>query len=807
MYRRLFIVFFFLGILLTPLQSFAQFSTARTIYQSELNRPSDVALADIDGDGREDLVVASLYNEQIVWYPNQGGNDFGSKQLISNTEGSPEKLFTADLDGDSDKDIVSWESNYSKETIVWYENMQPGISEGSPVDVTAEWLDAVKIKDINGDSLADIIYADDNAVWWNENLGGRFARAEEVRGSDQAGMVKDIEVAELNGDQKKDIVVAHEKDSRTDEDGQIVWFQNRDSTFSSSQILLDSLHNPTDLHMDKRATDNGLFAVVTSDEYEHYIVEFLDISKSITPSDTVLHRVPASMKLIKLIDKEADGDRDFLVKNTFTNVVGWMENTGDGFRNYMDLAGLEVSGVITEDIVGDSRMEIVLATITNDNVRWYQKTDSLYQKWEELNVKTVSSPTQIDAVDINQDGNPDVVSFSEGDDKLAWYENEGSGFGQQRLISDTAGITTFTTGNVDDDQESEIVAGTKEARLLGYDKIGSGFSNIFEIYSSGIPDDIEIGDLDADNDKDIVQANRENQIVWHEKTAGDYRERAASLIGTGTSVEVADMDNDGINDVLTTSRDEFDVFWYSNADGNFDGKHMVSDSAAFPKKAIAVDFDNDQDQDVMVISNVPVGNPFYENKGEGDFKFWGDVTKERSLKDVITADFTNNGFKDVITAGVGMYLYKNNNMEFTRYRISDKEVDILGKADIDQDNDIDVIAAKKEEDTILWFENLMNETAISESRQDQPDSFVLSQNYPNPFNPTTNIRFSLPRAVQVTVNVYNTIGQRIRTLVNRKMKAGSHSVMFNAGDLPSGVYIYRLKANGVSKSRKMLLLK
>jgi hypothetical protein len=96
--------------------------------------------------------------------------------------------------------------------------------------------------------------------------------------------------------------------------------------------------------------------------------------------------------------------------------------------------------------------------------------------------------------------------------------------------------------------------------------------------------------------------------------------------------------------------------------------------------------------------------------------------------------------------------------------------------------------------------NLEDDTSI-------PSKIELMQNYPNPFNPSTNIRFSLSQAEQVTVNVYNTIGQRIETLINRQMTAGSHSVTFNAEGLPSGVYIYRLEAGKYSESQKMLLVK
>lgn len=90
---------------------------------------------------------------------------------------------------------------------------------------------------------------------------------------------------------------------------------------------------------------------------------------------------------------------------------------------------------------------------------------------------------------------------------------------------------------------------------------------------------------------------------------------------------------------------------------------------------------------------------------------------------------------------------------------------------------------------------------------DRPSNIKLKSNYPNPFNPSTQIKFNLPRSANVTLTVFNSLGQKVSTLVNRDMNAGRHSINFDGGDLPSGLYIYRLKANGMSKSRKMLLVK
>ena len=86
-------------------------------------------------------------------------------------------------------------------------------------------------------------------------------------------------------------------------------------------------------------------------------------------------------------------------------------------------------------------------------------------------------------------------------------------------------------------------------------------------------------------------------------------------------------------------------------------------------------------------------------------------------------------------------------------------------------------------------------------------SFALRQNYPNPFNPTTTIDYVLPREAPTSLQVFNVLGQSVRTLVSGVQAAGKHSVRFDATNLPSGVYLYRLQSGSLSNVGRMMLLK
>lgn len=88
-----------------------------------------------------------------------------------------------------------------------------------------------------------------------------------------------------------------------------------------------------------------------------------------------------------------------------------------------------------------------------------------------------------------------------------------------------------------------------------------------------------------------------------------------------------------------------------------------------------------------------------------------------------------------------------------------------------------------------------------------PTKFTLYQNYPNPFNSTTIIKFELPSQVKVTIEIYDIQGRKAATLIDEQLQAGSHSVLWNAGNFSSGVYFYAIHAGDFTESKQMMLLK
>ena len=109
---------------------------------------------------------------------------------------------------------------------------------------------------------------------------------------------------------------------------------------------------------------------------------------------------------------------------------------------------------------------------------------------------------------------------------------------------------------------------------------------------------------------------------------------------------------------------------------------------------------------------------------------------------------------------------------------------------------------------LVWRRPLSEMETSAESQSELfPSKFRLKQNYPNPFNPNTTINFDIPRQIHVLLRIYDLLGQEVVTLVDENLTTGSHQAIFNAENMPSGIYLYRLQAGEYKEERKLLLLR
>jgi len=139
---------------------------------------------------------------------------------------------------------------------------------------------------------------------------------------------------------------------------------------------------------------------------------------------------------------------------------------------------------------------------------------------------------------------------------------------------------------------------------------------------------------------------------------------------------------------------------------------------------------------------------------------------------------------------------------------------IAGKGTSVTTNDYSFVDKNPVGDTIHYrLKQIDNNGSFSYSKEIEvtadltPNNYSLSQNYPNPFNPSTTINYSIANAGKVVLKIYDLLGKEVNTLVDENKPSGSYSVIFNARNMPSGIYVYELRTDGFVSRSKMILLK
>lgn len=377
------------------------------------------------------------------------------------------------------------------------------------------------------------------------------------------------------------------------------------------------------------------------------------------------------------MDLDGDLDLDVISASYSDGKIAWYENLGSGFSRQWIIA--EVTGgleaMVLEDIDGDSDLDIVV-TISNLGSRavWFENLGNL--NWgDEQFIGIANDPNSLDVIDLDNDGDLDVLISAYGGSNASWFQNDGIGnFGPSQIISGTASqVKDAKTGDIDNDGDLDVVVASYGSDMIAlYENLGGGVFGTEQILGSG---------------SNFNQAN---------------------------SVEVVDINNDGLLDIVCSAYIQDVVMWFENlGGGTFGTEQIISSSVTQVTHVTSEDLDNDGDQDLCAIGYS--GLYFFENLGAGSFGAPIISTLGSYLESVSFADIDSDGYKDALISDYHIVYWLKGQVGFSlgaRQDVSNNVYDIrdIKTADLNNDGLEDVIAVCGQyNDRIMWFENYGND--------------------------------------------------------------------------------------------------
>ena len=356
-------------------------------------------------------------------------------------------------------------------------------------------------------------------------------------------------------------------------------------------------------------------------------------------------------------------------------LLGKVNGQDFGSQQIITTAADGAQSVYATDLDGDGDADVLSASNFDDRIAWYENLGGGSFGSQQIITTAADWAYSVYATDLDGDSDADVLSASYWDDKIAWYENLGGGsFGSQQIITTAANgaISVYAT-DLDGDGDADVLSASYfDDKIAWYENLGGGSFGSQQVITTAADwaYSVYATDLDGDGDADVLSASSvDDKIAWYENLGGGSfgsQQVITMAVNGAISVYATDLDGDGDADVLSASYFDDKIAWYENlGGGSFGSQQIITTNADGAISVYATDLDGDGDADVLSASFVEDKIAWYENLGGGSF-----------------------GSQQIITTAA-------------------VEAFSVYATDLDGDGDADVLSASSSDDKIAWYENLI----------------------------------------------------------------------------------------------------
>jgi hypothetical protein len=558
--------------------------TERTVMTaSAVPRPDGLLAVDLDGDGDLDVVASGFsptgYNALLYWAENDAGNGtaWTTRSVASVPLGSTGHVASADVNGDGRLDLVLGSSGSS---LHWFRN-----DLGSGLQWTQLTIPAVQgaglpsTADLDGDGDQDVLSAfrgtgNDRSLWFENVAGDGTAWVSRTISTTADQGPTSVLAADLDRDGDQDVVVGSHVADR------LVWFRNdsihRDACFAAPVPVFppSSVVHPQDVAVGDLDGD-GAPDVVVGDPSDPLLRWSRNSGNGSSWTVLTIANLVRS-QIAAIADVDGDGDRDVVSTVTSGQLLAWFEN-GSGnpwTRHTIGDSNLSPLTLNVADVDGDGDVDVEMSGINDSNL-WYANSG----QGATFTPQTISTATYAAAfADMDRDGDLDCVTNPNIFENYVRWKDNALGNGTTwttHTVATTSVVFAYglEAADVDGDGDPDLVHGQDNGTFFfaNLDGVGQTWST-----TTIAPDRatrVAVGDFDRDGDLDTLATGMGPLCVrWYESAGGGAAWTRHTLVSQAqpcTDVVAADLDRDGDLDALAARPNDRSVEWLRNRGGQF----------------------------------------------------------------------------------------------------------------------------------------------------------------------------------------------------------------------------------------------